>query len=100
MGLAHEIVPVHARYADLEITGQVDPGSLDVPRRRGLAICPLKDLGRPTMVVPAGMFTSLGNRILVDWNGSREAARALHDAMPSLQQAELVSCEHQSAPAG
>jgi hypothetical protein len=42
------------------------------------------------MVVPAGMLTSLGNRILVAWNGSREAARALHD-MPFLQQAELVS---------
>ena len=90
MGLAHEIVPVHARYADLAITGQVDPSSLDVLRRRGLAVCPLMDLGRPAMVVPAGMLTSLGNRILVAWNGSREAARALHD-MPFLQQAELVS---------
>ena len=49
------------------------------------------DLGLPTMVVPAGMFTGQGKRILIAWNSSREAARALHDPMPFLQRAELVS---------
>jgi len=90
--LAHEIVPVHARYADLTITGQVDPDSLDAPRRLGLAIQLVMDSGRPTLVAPyAGKFTTLGKRILVAWNGSREAARAVHDAMPFLERAELVS---------
>ena len=74
--MAHEIVPVHAHYADLTITGQVDPDSLDVLRRRGLAIQLVMDSGRPTLVGPyAGKFTTLGNRILVAWNGSSEAPR-------------------------
>lgn len=61
VGLADEIVPVHARYADLTFTGQVDPDSEDALRRRGLAIQLMMDSGRPTLVVPyAGMFATLG----------------------------------------
>jgi len=92
VGMADEIVPVQARYADLTITGQVDPDSTDAPRRRGLAIQLVMDSGRPILVVPyAGKFAALGKRILVAWNGSREAARAVHDAMPFLRRADLVS---------
>ena len=52
----------------------------------------MMDSGSPTLVMPyAGIFTTLGKRILAAWKGSREAARAVHDAMPFLQRAELVS---------
>ena len=48
--------------------------------------------GRPVLVVPyAGEFAALGRRVLVAWDGSREAARAAHDALPLLQKAELVT---------
>ncbi len=32
----------------------------------------------------------VGRRVLVAWNGSREATRALHDALPVLDRAERV----------
>jgi nucleotide-binding universal stress UspA family protein len=48
--------------------------------------------GRPVLVVPyAGEFAALGRRVLIAWDGSREAARAAHDALPLLHKAELVT---------
>jgi nucleotide-binding universal stress UspA family protein len=37
------------------------------------------------------MFSDVGRRVLIAWDGSREAARAVQDAMPILQSAERVS---------
>jgi nucleotide-binding universal stress UspA family protein len=48
--------------------------------------------GGPVLLVPyTGNFTSVGERVLVAWNGSREAARAVHDAMPFLTRAAHVT---------
>lgn len=48
--------------------------------------------GRPILIVPAaGAFPAVGTRVLVAWRNGREAARALHDALPILQQAEQVT---------
>ena len=47
--------------------------------------------GRPMLVVPfAGEFGSAGRRVLIAWDGTREASRALHDALPLIAQAEAV----------
>lgn len=44
--------------------------------------------GRPVLMLPGTTAaTSLGQRIVIAWNGSREAARAVHDAMPMLKTA-------------
>lgn len=48
--------------------------------------------GRPVLIVPAaGAFSAVGRRVLVAWKNGREAARALHDALPILQCAEQVT---------
>jgi nucleotide-binding universal stress UspA family protein len=48
--------------------------------------------GRPILIVPAlGTFPSFGKRVLVAWKNGREAARALHDALPILRCAEQVT---------
>jgi nucleotide-binding universal stress UspA family protein len=48
--------------------------------------------GRPVLVVPyAGRFSAVGRRVLVAWNASREAARAVNDALPILEGAEAVT---------
>ena len=48
-------------------------------------------IGRPVLYVPyAGRFEDCGKRILVAWDASREAARALKDALPFLQKAEAA----------
>jgi nucleotide-binding universal stress UspA family protein len=83
---------LHARYADLAILGQLDPdrgdSELTKPRPEQVALVS----GRPVLVVPyAGHFDSIGRRVLVAWNASREAARAVSDAMPLLAAAELVT---------
>jgi len=83
---------VHARYADLSILGQLDPdsGELDTIRPRPEHVT--LSSGRPTLVVPyAGNFPNLGRRVVIGWNASREAARAVNDAMPLLVAAETVT---------
>jgi len=47
--------------------------------------------GRPMLLVPfAGEFGSVGRRVLIAWDGTREASRALHDALPLIARAEAV----------
>lgn len=91
-GPVDEVLSLHARYGDLCIVGQTDPDGdapaddVDVPGHVVLYS------GRPVLLVPyAGKFSNVGKRILVAWNGSREAARAVNDAMPFLQDATQVT---------
>jgi nucleotide-binding universal stress UspA family protein len=86
------MVPYHARYADLTIVGQIDPGELlplpeyNIPEDVALAS------GRPALVVPyAGSFATVGRRVLIGWNGSAQSARAVNDAFPFLRRAEKVT---------
>lgn len=56
------------------------------------ALAPLSlamDSGGPAVLVPAGASPSF-RRVLVAWNGSREAARALHAAWPIIGMADQV----------
>jgi nucleotide-binding universal stress UspA family protein len=47
--------------------------------------------GRPLIVVPNNRGTFAAGRIIIAWDGSAAAARALNDAMPLLRGAEYVS---------
>jgi nucleotide-binding universal stress UspA family protein len=83
---------LHARYADLAILGQLDPAdeamAMTRPRPERVALA----CGRPILVIPyAGHFEAVGRRVLVGWDASREATRAVADAMPFLAAAETVS---------
>jgi nucleotide-binding universal stress UspA family protein len=79
------------RYVDLAIFGQHDPErGRRVPEE--LVEHVLAESGRPVLVVPAaGHYADLGKRVLVAWNASRAAARALHDALPLMRGAEAVT---------
>ena len=47
--------------------------------------------GRPVFLVPNdGLASAAARRVLVAWSGTREAARAVFDALPILQQAQEV----------
>jgi nucleotide-binding universal stress UspA family protein len=83
---------LHARYVDLTILGQLDPDRSDVelirPRPEQVTLAS----GRPILVVPyAGQFKTVGHRVLIGWNASREATRAVNDAMPLLMAADIVT---------
>jgi nucleotide-binding universal stress UspA family protein len=83
---------LHARYADLTILGQLDPDRGETeglrPRPEQVTLAS----GRPILIVPyAGRFENVGQRVVIAWNSAREAARAVHDAMPLLVAAEAVT---------
>src|SRR5262245_55442359 len=87
-----EVATLHARYADLTIVGQADPESADLGATGDLPERVVLGAGRPVLVVPyAGTFPSIGTRVLVAWNASREATRAVNDALPLLQGASKVT---------
>jgi nucleotide-binding universal stress UspA family protein len=73
------------RAADLVIAGQGDESG-DASADIGALVY---DAGRPVLVVPhSGPMVTSFKRILVAWNGSREAARAAFDALPFIVGAE------------
>jgi nucleotide-binding universal stress UspA family protein len=86
-------VALHARYADLTIVGQPNPyDARDDANRDATVVTPLMSSGRPVLVVPfAGDFPAVGEQVLVAWNASREASRAVNDALPLLEQAKKVT---------
>jgi len=87
-----EMAILHARYTDLVIVGQLEPARPAVRPARELPERLLLGVGRPILVVPyAGAFPTVGERVLVAWNASREATRAVNDALPLLQQASQVT---------
>ena len=86
-----DAMTLHARYADLVVIGQTDIAQhsnmpSDFPQRLVLAA------GRPVLILPSvGEFPTIGKRILVAWNASLEATRAVTDAIPMLRLADNVS---------
>jgi nucleotide-binding universal stress UspA family protein len=77
----------HAKYCDLVVAGQPDPEGFSVPAWFAHRL--VMSIGRPVLYVPfAGRFEDCGKRVLVPWNASREAARAVKDALPFLREAE------------
>lgn len=79
-----------ARYADLAILGQHDPDASVVPE--DLVEQVLLNSGRPVLVFPhIGRYGPPGRKTLIAWNGSREAARAVNDAIPFMQSTEEVT---------
>jgi nucleotide-binding universal stress UspA family protein len=78
-----------ARGFDLSVVGQAEPDRL-APEEL-IVEAALFDSGRPVVVVPYIHRTGLNlDRILVCWDGSRSAARAVADAMPFLERAKAV----------
>jgi nucleotide-binding universal stress UspA family protein len=74
------------------VVGQEDPDGGGTPNAGALLEQALFSSGRPVLVVPfAGRFESLGRRVLIGWNASREAARAVNDALPLIAQAEIAT---------
>ena len=75
--------------ADLIVTDQAAADFTRGPS--SLAARMVLGTARPVLVVPsAGSFSTIGKRPIVAWNGDKEAARAAFDAVPLMQNAELV----------
>jgi nucleotide-binding universal stress UspA family protein len=103
-GDAAEVASLHARYVDLAVIGQTDPDEIPLGATGDLPERVILGAGRPALVVPyAGRFETIGERVLLAWNATREATRAANDALPLLQRAKRVtvlSVNPRSGPAG
>lgn len=76
------LITEHARYHDLTILGQHDPGvATGAPPTLGEQL--VVQSGRPVLVVPfVGDCGPAGRRPLIVWDGTRQSAHALNDALP------------------
>jgi nucleotide-binding universal stress UspA family protein len=90
------LVAQEARAADLVIIGtapgrygpyrSVDPGAV------------ILRAGRPVLAVPAGVEALTARHVLIGWKDTREARRAVQDALPFLHEAERVTVIEVCAP--
>jgi nucleotide-binding universal stress UspA family protein len=89
IGLATSYVTRHAAAHDLVVIGQRNPDvstGLDAPGDVVLGC------GRPVLVVPYMLSTQkLDGNVLIAWNDSREAKRAVQDALPLLALCDEVT---------
>ncbi len=93
-----EVLPREARSADLVIIGRTKSlgdaySSLDP----GVA---LLRIGRPTLIVPDGVTSLRADRVVVGWKDTREARRAVRDALPFLRSSRRVTIAEISHPGG
>lgn len=79
------------RYSDLIVVGQTNRDDPNTPYAVDLPEYVAMGSGRPVLVVPyAGRFEQAGNRVLVAWDGSVSATRAVANAIPMLKRAQTV----------
>lgn len=77
--------------SDIVVLSQADPQEPDFALARDLVADVVLLSARPTVLLPfAGEFDGAAARILVAWDDSREAARAIADALPLLRLAQCV----------
>jgi nucleotide-binding universal stress UspA family protein len=87
-----DVALLNSRYADLVVVSQSgveegEPTDADL-----LPEAIVMGAGRPALVVPRfGKYPKAGENVLVAWNRTREATRAVHDALPILKRAKSVT---------
>lgn len=85
-----ECISNRARSTDLVILGQNDWQGSPEAHPLPIAHAVVLRCGRPVLVVPAALQSSSIANIVVAWDGSREAVRAIHDALPLLRLSRSV----------
>jgi len=80
----------YLNVSDVVVCSQLDPntqvfGDMNQPEHI------IMGSGRPVLTIPyIGFPKSIGENVVIAWDGSREASRAVHDAMPLLTKASKV----------
>jgi nucleotide-binding universal stress UspA family protein len=83
-------ISASARYADLVILGQYEWQGPHEAHPLPIAHSVVSRCGRPVLVVPATVGPISFARAAIAWDGSREAVRAVHDALPLLALSQAV----------
>lgn len=88
---ARNSISLQARYCDLSVIGQTDPNDASSVVPADLPEHVVMHSARPVLIVPyAGQFGPVGKRVLVAWDASMAATRAVADAIPLLRRADAV----------
>jgi len=83
---------LQARYSDLVVAGQAEPGAASPALPPDLPDYLVLACGRPVLVVPrTGATLEPGGDALVGWDGGVEAMRALDGALPLLRAARRTT---------
>lgn len=86
-----ENVLIHCRPTDLVVIGQTNPDTPE-PMRELLIETILFESGVPVLIVPyIGSKTYQPKNVLVGWDGSSTATRAIHAALPVLEKADKIT---------
>lgn len=82
---------LRARYCDLIVIGQTNPAEPSPTVMSDFPEFMIVHSGRPILVIPHhSKIEKIGERCLIAWNGSREASRAVTDAIPLLKLCKQV----------
>lgn len=79
----------YGRVFDIVVVGR--PGGDDDAPRMGTLEAALFETGRPILIAPPSPTATLGENILIAWNGSPETARTVAFAKPLLRRARHVT---------
>ncbi|AWN15163.1 universal stress protein [Salinisphaera sp. LB1] len=87
-----DLIAEEARTHDLVVLGRPAPSDRDHTSADTAALV-AQASARPVLVLPASdaPFANLGRQVVLAWNASREAQRAISGALPLLQDAESVT---------
>ena len=83
-----EIAAVHARYCDITVFARV--AGFDARVESAFFSDLLLQSGRPLLLVPSQAAARNSGTAVVGWKPTREATRALHDALPLLERMKSV----------
>jgi nucleotide-binding universal stress UspA family protein len=82
---------LQARYADMVVIGQNDPDEVSPVVMPDFPQFVILNCGRPVLLIPhAGHFDAIGKNVLIGWDGSVAAIRAVSGALPLLRHAPAV----------
>ncbi|MGY6769460.1 universal stress protein [Komagataeibacter xylinus] len=87
-GHTRSVVSFQARLSDIVVLRQPNPEG-DVSSSETLHAI-LFESGRGVIIAPPVAPPTIGKRICIGWNGTSEAASAIHHALPLLRRAEAV----------
>ena len=88
VGEIEKIITHYGRLSDLIVMSQFKPNNVMAARCFDAAVFAS---GRPTLVVPEKHTYDITEHVMIAWNGSLEATRAVAGAMPLLHLAKRVS---------
>jgi nucleotide-binding universal stress UspA family protein len=88
VGRPSRMLSVASRFADLLVLEQ--PGEATADTLRETVDAAIFETGRPLVLVPSGVSSVIGSRIMISWNGSTQAALAVTAALPLLHLASQI----------